>query len=513
VRTLLVALLLGAVLAAPAAAQTDAPTFTNFETPTNPNEFVGCEAGEEPTGGWDGGAFFETTCQASMSILPPEPQRIVEMFVKTTLGGTTLSVEACTDAGCEALPIDTQEVAPAPTDWTPVVVEDPSGAARIREVRISVRAGSVSHIHLDDVAWSKLDQPNARIVSGPEPSTSTTATFHFASSHPLVDRFRCGLDGGPFEDCPNPFTWSDLSVGDHTLRVDVMDAYGRFDQSPAIFNFTVLPTATPTPTPTPTPPPPPADSDGDGIPDASDNCPANANSDQADGDQDGVGNACEVLAPGNVAPVAGVNTVVRALSGEVFVKLPARRALGFSGMAALFQDSGFVSLKGVASVPIGSTVDTRRGEVSVSSAANGFAPADRRAAQKAARVKAGLFVLKQQRRKRSAARKTQIATDLDLLSPPGAEAACVRGPTKGIVRSMSVVVKGLFRALGGASTATARNATFNTTDRCDGTLTEVGRGRVSLAVKSRKKPVAVRAGQAYLVKAKLFAVRKGRRPR
>ena len=62
------------------------------------------------------------------------------------------------------------------------------------------------------------------------------------------------------------------------------------------------------------------------------------------------------------------------------------------------------------------------------------------------------------------------------------------------------------------STATARDATFNTTDRCDGTLTEVGRGRVTLAVKGRPKPITVRAGRAYLVKAKIFAVRPGKRP-
>jgi hypothetical protein len=37
----------------------------------------------------------------------------------------------------------------------------------------------------------------------------------------------------------------------------------------------------------------PADSDGDGVPDASDNCPSVANSDQADGDGDAQGNACD----------------------------------------------------------------------------------------------------------------------------------------------------------------------------------------------------------------------------
>ena len=73
-----------------------------------------------------------------------------------------------------------------------------------------------------------------------------------------------------------------------------------------------------------------------------------------------------------------------------------------------------------------------------------------------------------------------------------------------------MVAKGFYRTLGGASTATARNATFITTDRCDGTITEVGKGRVTLAVKSSKKPIVVRAGGAYLAKAKLFRARKGR---
>jgi hypothetical protein len=60
--------------------------------------------------------------------------------------------------------------------------------------------------------------------------------------------------------------------------------------------------------------------------------------------------------------------------------------------------------------------------------------------------------------------------------------------------------------------ATARDATFVTTDRCDGTVTEVGKGRVTLAIKGKQQPVVVGAGGAYLAKAKLFAARKGKRP-
>ena len=156
-------------------------------------------------------------------------------------------------------------------------------------------------------------------------------------------------------------------------------------------------------------------------------------------------------------------------------------------------------------------MDTRKGEIGLEGAANGFAASDRRARRQSARIKAGMFAIKQARARRRVARAARIPMDIDLLSPPRAEAACVRGPAKGVVRTMSMTAKGLIRALGGASTATARDATFNTTDRCDGTLTEVGRGRVSLAVKGRRKPIIVRAGRAYLVKAKIFAIRKGRR--
>ena len=116
-----------------------------------------------------------------------------------------------------------------------------------------------------------------------------------------------------------------------------------------------------------------------------------------------------------------------------------------------------------------------------------------------------MFAISQKQRKKGAAKKTvDLHRHRPALPARRRGRACQKGPSKGIVRSLSMVAKGFYRALGGASTATARNATFVTTDRCDGTVTEVGKGRVTLAVKGSKKPVVVRAGGAYLAKAKLF---------
>jgi hypothetical protein len=267
--------------------------------------------------------------------------------------------------------------------------------------------------------------------------------------------------------------------------------------------------------PTPFPPPPgPRDTDADGVPDSADNCPERANSDQADGDDDRVGDACELLPPGNVAPVAGVTTVVKLVAGEVFVKLPKQAPAAMSSLRSPLQQSDFVPLKGVASVPIGSQVDARRGTLSLETAANVSA----RTRRQRATLRAGMFAVRQARARPRARKSAVIPTDIALISPPGAEAACARSrgarPGRRVVRGVSMVLKGLYRAVAGASVATATNAVFNTTDRCDGTLTEVGRGRVSVAVKGTRKPVIVKGGRAYLAKARLFAARQGvRRPR
>jgi hypothetical protein len=312
-----------------------------------------------------------------------------------------------------------------------------------------------------------------------------------------------------------------ISPGDTALRLDTANPSNDDSLFVAVLSTALTPEATPNPAPAPEPtavpearPSAPRDTDADGIPDGADNCPERANADQADGDRDEVGDACEVLPPGDVPPVAGVNTVAKLVSGEVFVKLPARAPAAFApGLRAPLREQPFVPLKGVASVPVGSEVDARKGTLTLRSAANGSAPSAKGARSQEATIRAGIFAIKQAKLKKRAKRAAAIPTDFQLLTPPGAAAACAsakkRPATK--VRSLSISLKGVYRAIGGASTATTKGtAVFNTTDRCDGTLTEVGRGRVSVAAKSARKPVVVSAGRAYLAKARLFAAKRKR---
>jgi hypothetical protein len=319
------------------------------------------------------GMYLRAQCLSG----PPElqisfsaPQRTVELFVRSEQGSGTLTIDAC-PPGCEPGPITRVQI-PAPADWTPVVLVDNDDAG-IAQVRID---GTGTAIGIDDLAYSPFLQPDTEITSATVNGTS--ATFAFASNIAATGFF-CSLDGQPSAACSSPLTLTGLAQGTHSLAVMAQDVYGAVDvRTPARFGFTVA-----------------TDRDGDGIPDASDNCPDNANSDQADSDKDGVGNACEVLPRGDRPPQAGETAVVKLLSGDVFVKLPTKTTLGFDGMRAPFQDSGFVPLKGVASLPVGSTVDARKGELQVQSAANGYSAKDRKARKTEARIRAGMFAIKQ----------------------------------------------------------------------------------------------------------------------
>ena len=56
----------------------------------------------------------------------------------------------------------------------------------------------------------------------------------------------------------------------------------------------------------------------------------------------------------------------------------------------------------------------------------------------------------------------------------------------------------VFRTRGGNSVATVRGTAWYVEDRCDGTLTRVSKGSVSVYDRGRHRTVVVRAGHSYL---------------
>jgi hypothetical protein len=457
--------------------------------------------------------------QRSLQVLPggvlevrfAAPQASVAMWVSST---EEVTLEAWTGE-----PGNSTRVSPgAPILDTalfgrPAVVRAPSGRAEIRSVRVYSGdcVGCGPTMAVDDITFSPVGNPDTEIISGPAATSRTTdASFVFLGNQPDAG-FDCSLDGASAVPCRPPYTLSGLAPGAHTLAVAARDRFGSADPSPAVWSWTV------DLSPVSTPAPPEPDGDADGVPDARDNCPAAANPSQADQDGDGVGDACETAPSGATTPVTGERVVAEVISGEVFIKLPGSSSARRLAQAAPI--SGFVPLKGVAALPVGTVVDTRKGRIAMQSTVDGRR-IGRGGRRQSVTLAAGIFRIRQLKLKGNSRKK--VPTDLMLQSPPGAEASCASprgasGPIKGrprnLVRGLTATTeKGLFRIVGAAGISTAKDATWATRDRCDGTRTDVGKGRVAVLNRETRKTRTVRAGQSYLVKAKLFAAKRKGRP-
>ena len=216
----------------------------------------------------------------------------------------------------------------------------------------------------------------------------------------------------------------------------------------------------------------------------------------ADTDRDGIKNGCD---DNNGAerpqPFKTVNATV--VSGDVFVKLPA----GSASTSQAKPPKGFVRLEGAETIPVGSTLDTKRGRVKVRSAA------DTGRKTQTGQFFRGRFVIRQARIKR---RSRKLITDMRLTgssfrSACGTSRASVsqkRRRSKRKVRRLFGDAKGSFRTSGRNAAATVRGTRWGVQDRCDGTLVAVQRGRVEVRDKVKRKTIILRRGKTYLARAR-----------
>jgi len=261
---------------------------------------------------------------------------------------------------------------------------------------------------------------------------------------------------------------------------------------------------------------PPADSDGDGVADSGDACPTvpgpapSGCPAGADTDGDGVPNASDAcpMVAGNMPdgclgpvfglapPVLGTTANLLPLSGEVFVRLPAGSASD-TGARAAQKGAGFIPLEQARQVPIGTFVDTDDGSVRLATAQ------DRAGKIQFGNFSRGLFQILQKRRERAVTelRLKGSAASFRRCGARGSSAlaqAARRRLSSRTVRRLSSNANGRFRTRGRNSAATVRGTLWITADRCDGTLTQVRRGRVAVRDLRRRRTVVVRAGKRYL---------------
>jgi hypothetical protein len=184
------------------------------------------------------------------------------------------------------------------------------------------------------------------------------------------------------------------------------------------------------------------------------------------------------VAQAPATPVLGKTVVVAPVAGTVKVKAPGA--------------AGFVVLGAGGTVPSGAVVDTRAGEVALTTALPG-------GTTQTAQFHGGVFGVRQ-------TATGGGVSDIELRGP-----ALQCGSGKGGARAAAVTTKrrklwgsdkgGRFRTHGRNSVATVRGTRWVTTDTCAGTRTTVTEGAVSVRDVRRKRTVVVRAGHTYLARA------------
>jgi hypothetical protein len=214
-------------------------------------------------------------------------------------------------------------------------------------------------------------------------------------------------------------------------------------------------------------------------------------------------------------PVPGKSVNVQVVSGQVLIKKPGTGRARATGPA-----KGFVPLTGPLQIPVGSQLDTSKGRVALTSAADTGG-----AKTQSADFYRGIFQVKQAAPKKKPARAKALTTDLVMKGQiarsqcaplKGASAAAEaakkkkKGP-KAVLGKLWGNGKGKFRTNGKYSSATVRGTIWLVQDRCDGTLTKVTRGTVLVRDLRRKKTVTVKAGHSYLARAQRAAGKAKRR--
>ena len=204
-------------------------------------------------------------------------------------------------------------------------------------------------------------------------------------------------------------------------------------------------------------------------------------------------------------PVLGRLVNVEVLRGRVYVSLPRGVARASATVPGL-KGRNFVRLRGPRQIPVNSFLDTRKGTVRLSSAR------DRAGTPQRADFRDGVFQVLQSRRtsakgltearlkgasfrpcrrtsRRSRSRRSTLLGE-----------AAARG-SKRTIRRLRGKSTGRFRTRGRYSSATVRGTDWTVSDRCDGTLTTVRSGRVSVRDLRRKKTIVLRKGKRYLARA------------
>ena len=117
------------------------------------------------------------------------------------------------------------------------------------DVRARDAAGNLDPTPASGTWTVDTTPPDTSITDGPSAdTTSTTADFSFSATEAGAT-FECQLDGGAWETCTSPRSYTDLAEGSHSFSVRATDTLGHVDPTPASHSWTISPAPPPDTTP------------------------------------------------------------------------------------------------------------------------------------------------------------------------------------------------------------------------------------------------------------------------
>ena len=180
-------------------------------------------------------------------------------------------------------------------------------------------------------------------------------------------------------------------------------------------------------------------------------------------------------------PEQGESVTAEAVRGQVTVRQPGTRR--------------FVPLPSDGLIPVGSVVDTTKGTVRLVSSGGLAAKAGGGIIAQQGDFDGGVFQIRQSKSK----------PDTELRLQGGSFRGCPRslrsraaGSPRRRVRRLRGNARGRFRTRGRHSAATVRGTRWTMEDRCDGTLTKVQEGSVTVRDFRKRRNIILRRGDRYL---------------
>ncbi len=212
-------------------------------------------------------------------------------------------------------------------------------------------------------------------------------------------------------------------------------------------------------------------------------------------------------------PVLGKAVNVTPVSGIVYIELPPGAtlasaaslspfspfALGAQAVEALTKGQAFIPLTEARQIPVGSVLETTGGVVGITTATT----ASKKGKQQTGDFGGGIFKLLQNRKQKG-------LTDLDIVDNHSAGQVCATVGKKRRALAAKLSSKtlgrvnasghGHFAVRGQYSAATVRGTVWSVANRCEGTLTHVVRGVVSVRDFRRRKTITLFTGESYLAR-------------